>query len=69
MSTICACLLVNPARILSQQRHRHLNGDLGAYVQESGTFDSLVKNPLDWIFRSRKGETTRNEPQKALLKV
>src|SRR4029077_9453044 len=31
------------------------NGDrqLDAYVQESGAFDSLVKNPLDWISRSR----------------
>jgi hypothetical protein len=31
------------------------NGDrqLGAYVQESGALDSLVKNPLDWISRSR----------------
>jgi hypothetical protein len=26
---------------------------LDAYVQESGAFDSLVKNPLDWISRSR----------------
>jgi len=27
--------------------------ELGVYVQERGALDSLVKNPLDWISRSR----------------
>src|SRR5271166_588758 len=31
--------------------------ELGVYVQERGALDSLVKNPLDWISRSRPAQS------------
>src|SRR6266436_243259 len=33
------------------------NRELGVYVQERGALDSLVKNPLDWISRSRPAQS------------
>jgi hypothetical protein len=40
-------------RPLASIRLNNGNRELGVYVQESRALDSLVKNPLDWISRSR----------------
>jgi len=36
---------------------KNSNRELGVYVQERGVLDSLVKNPLDWISRSRPAQS------------
>src|SRR5271167_1309393 len=44
-------------RPLASIRLKDGSRELGVYVQERGALDSLVKNPLDWISRSRPAQS------------
>ena len=51
-------------RPLASIRLQNGNRELGVYVQERGALDSLVKDPLDWISRSRTAQSRKMNRKK-----